>query len=753
MRQRKPNARPRKQVTNNRVDGTERIIIVAILILALALLGFIGVYAYQNFLPSRGFHSGGGFSGGGGGGGTNSSSPEDNTDSNSFSLEASVHELEVNTADDTVYFYAKPTGSVTTVELTDDSGNVLTEMKDDGLYSESGDDLSNDGIFTAKIKIDVTQEQALYFSAIVDSNISEKSNVEKIVVLTKLTQSELSDIRKVNDTLETMRESDDYKQLAIDERKTRALEKLSELSEAGLIKNETICVDEDSHTITYYYSSGVIGMEMLEEFSPVYAGNGISKGMRFGQIKEYYGNNSSTQTQITANLGDATILYAWGDPSADPWNTIFSICKELQKNWNDLGFDTTLDSDVTINDMKGIKDKSFVYIAAHGVYSTFHYEYNQKYWFVFKTESTTETVTAPGVFLLEKSTDSKNSEYSSGLKTGRIVISNGKYGIVPSFFDEYYKSGDFDNTILFWGSCQLMGKKGDVKEDWTKVLNKKSIKAFVGFHNSNYIAYHFSLLDEMVPALIQGKTINDALTMATNKYGTDDVQWYNSTHEDDFWDKVQQFFKGAMHPHSDAAYPLLRGDSNATLINSKLINGNFELDSATLKGWKKTGDVRLITQLGDISPKEGAQMAILTTGIGSGQSTYLNSTEGSSLYQAVKLDSGAKKLSLTYNIISEEPTEYIGSGYDDKFFVEVLNAHGEVLKIAANETVNSSTWIPVNGIDFEDGDDTVYQTGWKNVECDLSDLQDQIITIRFVVFDVGDSLFDTAAVVDNVRLE
>ncbi len=738
--------------SNNRKKTSKKTdtpILMSIIALVLVLTTLAGVYAYQNFAPRKG-----GFrSGGSGGGGFMASTSVGNNNNGAFKLEASKHELEVGTSNNTIYFYATPKGTPTKVELTDDEGNIVIEMKDDGVYADSGDDIANDGVYTAKVAVDVTQEQVLYYSAILNSNKGTKSNVEKINVMAKLTQTELAAIRKVNTSLKTMRESDTYKQSSLEDKRKTALDLINQLGQEGLVKIKSIYEDKENNTITFHYSSGILGMERLEDFSPAYGGNGIMNNAKVDkEIELFAKNNQSTQTQITADIGDALILYAWGDKNSDKWKGHYEFCKGFQTKWNDLGLDTTFDENVTINDLKNIKDKSFVYIAGHGTYSKFKYEYDKKYWWIIKTDSKKTEVTAPAVFFLEDSTESKDSEYSLDLKSGRIVIANGEYGIVPAFFDEYYDSDDLENSIFFWGSCQLMGKKGSVKEDWTTTLNSKSIKAFIGFHNSNYIAYHYNLLEEIVPALIEGKTINEALTLGTNAHGTDDVKWYNSTHEDTFWENLKQWFTGDEHPHKDAAYPLLRGDKNATLINNDLINGNFEANPSVIKGWKKTGDVRLLTKLGEVMPNEGSQMTILTTGIGSGQSTYLNSTEGSSLYQAVKLGNKLK-LSFDYNIISEEPTEYVGSQYDDKFYAEILNAKGEVIKTVASETVNNSTWNPVNQINFDGGDDTVFQTGWKSVECDLSEFKGQIITIRFVVFDVGDSKFDTAAVVDNVVLK
>lgn len=45
-----------------------------------------------------------------------------------------------------------------------------------------------------------------------------------------------------------------------------------------------------------------------------------------------------------------------------------------------------------------------------------------------------------------------------------------------------------------------------------------------------------------------------------------------------------------------------------------------------------------------------------------------------------------------------------------------------------------------------------YHTGWKFVEFDVSQFQNKTVTLRFIVYDVGDSIYDTATLIDNVTL-
>lgn len=67
------------------------------------------------------------------------------------------------------------------------------------------------------------------------------------------------------------------------------------------------------------------------------------------------------------------------------------------------------------------------------------------------------------------------------------------------------------------------------------------------------------------------------------------------------------------------------------------------------------------------------------------------------------------------------------------------------------ESVNKSTWIRNTSIDFYGGDSTAYHTGWKSFSIDVSAYQNQTIKIKFMVYDVGDSAYDSAGVLDNIE--
>lgn len=56
---------------------------------------------------------------------------------------------------------------------------------------------------------------------------------------------------------------------------------------------------------------------------------------------------------------------------------------------------------------------------------------------------------------------------------------------------------------------------------------------------------------------------------------------------------------------------------------------------------------------------------MISTGIGSAESKYVNGNEGSYVSQCFVVPTDAKALSFSYDVISEEPMEYVGDSLYD----------------------------------------------------------------------------------------
>ena len=91
------------------------------------------------------------------------------------------------------------------------------------------------------------------------------------------------------------------------------------------------------------------------------------------------------------------------------------------------------------------------------------------------------------------------------------------------------------------------------------------------------------------------------------------------------------------------------------------------------------------------------------------------------------------------------------SKFDDKFLVK-LTTYDNTTYNLVEESVNGSQWKEVSGIDFDGGDHTTYHTGWKTFSYDVTNLKNRLVTLQFIVYDVGDSMYDTATLIDNIKL-
>lgn len=645
------------------------------------------------------------------------------TQNKTINLSASETEFMVSAGFQTVYFYAEIISDVETLYLVDSNKNILAEMKDDGLYSQSGDDLQNDNVFSCKLDIDTSQENMFVYRAEFEENGTLISNEITVCIIAEFTQEELTDIKAVDDAIELLLDDAQYKQDDINARKNKAEGLITVLCEQELIIADSVFYDVSAYMFSFTYKSGVLGAIYLKDFSDEF--NGLSREERASVNQVTYTQSSGTIPIMNTpiDLGDAIILNAFENNS---FRRDFYV--GIETDWESKGLTTEIDTNVSVDDIKNLRDYEVIVFSGHGVY------YTHRYGLLWL-----QSITEPVWCLNETANVDNDKRYSADLKKKRIVKANNTYYVFPSLIRDSYGENDLGNSFVFSESCEFMGKSGNVVESMPDAFISRSAKAVVGFHNSVYAIYCRELMNGYVTELISGETAQNAFNKAVDENGENHNVWYEETYPD------------KQVPNVPIAYPLLRGDTLATLFNTNILNGNFEM-SMSLTHWNTFGDTRVISKLGDISPTSGAKMAILTTGIGSAEADYLAGTEGSVVFQTIKLAGDVSTLSFDYNVVSEEPEEFVGSEFDDTFKVEILDGDGSVVEQVVLETVNSATWIPVGGINFEDGDDTVYQTGWRNILFDISSYKNQLVTIRFIVFDVGDSIYDTAAVVDNVRL-
>jgi hypothetical protein len=313
--------------------------------------------------------------------------------------------------------------------------------------------------------------------------------------------------------------------------------------------------------------------------------------------------------------------------------------------------------------------------------------------------------------------------YENLLKLKYIAVyPDGAIAFLPAFIRDFGQT--FPNSIVMLSACRSM-----YNNSLANAYISKGAAAVVGFTDYVASSYAKNTTTTIIEELLNGKTLKEAIDEAITKYGSNDG------------DKD--------HP----AYLVMTGNSNITL-SGKIQNAGFE--TGNLTPWNKIGDGRIISQLGITSPTEGSYMGIISTGLGY---TKL----AGSLQQDFCVSENANQLSFEWNFFSEEFKEFCGSKYQDTFNVKICeldlenNATEKECKTLLNKNIDSlCSSVGRSDIVFDlpadENGSGVYDTGWQNYYQDISDYAGKAVRLKFSATDVGDSIYDTAILIDQIEI-
>ncbi len=203
-----------------------------------------------------------------------------------------------------------------------------------------------------------------------------------------------------------------------------------------------------------------------------------------------------------------------------------------------------------------------------------------------------------------------------------------------------------------------------------------------------------------------------------------------------------------------------------TRYGSGLQDGGFESTAAS--PWLAEPDAALVDRLGPFTPT-GSGMARISTGLGSVVSS-------GSIEQSFCLPANATALKFDWNFLSEEFVEYVGPEFpfDDSFIIELVTRDDSVTHELFNEDIDSvydfpgvdPTTLrfdhPVNctpspnvGVGTGGQDCKVWATDWQTEQLTLACCARPTrrpVTLRLKARDVGDSVFDSAVLVDEISI-
>ncbi len=436
------------------------------------------------------------------------------------------------------------------------------------------------------------------------------------------------------------------------------------------------------------------------------------------------------RSQTTGTIDESKIPYRVSKPSDldptiignrnvmiyAPFEAAFAPQNEGQKivgilNSSDFEFEITYltNQNATINALNNLTDYGYVVLATHGSQG--------------KSFSTGEVV--------DTNSASYQNQYKAMIKAGKLAIwknivikidgtTNVKsdvYAIRFPFISDI--PGTFANSVILNNSCE-----STMNNDLENAFIGKGAKTYYGY--SKIVSSRFCVenADSLTRRLAKElKTTGESFIAGNDPY---------STHNAAFQ------LKGANNVH----------------YSEELINGDFEF--GRLDGWTKAGDGRVISKLGFLDPTQGNFMGIISTGLGFTEAT-------GSIFQSFRVGNTQSTLTVKWNFLSEEFLEFINSQFQDYFRIIIRHADGseEVLlsktidEIAADfgatlEDPGNLIYVSP-GIVFDIGD--VYMTGWQTSTFNISQYQGQRVTLIFEAGDVGDSIYDTAILLDEVSVQ
>lgn len=186
-----------------------------------------------------------------------------------------------------------------------------------------------------------------------------------------------------------------------------------------------------------------------------------------------------------------------------------------KKNDNYIFLSNYDDQQVTVETMKSLSNYGIIIIDSHGG----NWE---NYGYVFS--------------LSEVATPEKNERYTKSGDLGKTIIDNGGYYVLTqAFFDKYYSENDFNNTIIYLGTCH----GGDDNVIIKDILKEKGAEAVMCFKNEVVSKYNREMITTISEQLTKGDTIQKSVEKAKKEHGDHDPYLTSDIYNQlDFWNKL-----------------------------------------------------------------------------------------------------------------------------------------------------------------------------------------------------------------------
>jgi hypothetical protein len=305
---------------------------------------------------------------------------------------------------------------------------------------------------------------------------------------------------------------------------------------------------------------------------------------------------------------------------------------------------------------------------------------------------------------------------TADLRRGRVILgSNGNYGVTGRFFSHHAQE-NYPRSLEYLGACRSLWN-GTLAGEFLAV----GAAAVAGY--SGYVANDF--------AVKWGGTFFDNLISQKQLSGVAHVQIEDTT-------------------NPGTAFMLI-GAQNLDAAYSDIINSSFE--AGNIQGWLKTGDGRVISQLGNTTAVGGKFMAVISTGLG-------YTAESGELKQAFCIPAGKTTMSYWWKYYSEEFKEFCGSAYQDEFYckIDVAGKSKTIMDVRIDDLCpggKQDKGLTLADVHFDQGPGgDVWMTPWVHQVADITPLAGgAAVTVRFFATDAGDGIYDTAVLIDKLEFQ
>ncbi|TNF31154.1 MAG: hypothetical protein EP329_12785 [Deltaproteobacteria bacterium] len=342
------------------------------------------------------------------------------------------------------------------------------------------------------------------------------------------------------------------------------------------------------------------------------------------------------------------------------------------------------------------------------------------------------------------------------LRRGRVVMTNRGYAVTPAFFERYRGEG-YPNSLVNLGACRSFYNGSLASELYAS--GARAVTGFTGVVDSAWAR-------DRVVALFTGLTEGGA---------------------------VGRGYSAAEDPHHPGTWWRLFGARDLDASGFGVVNGDFE--AGALAGWAGEGDRRGVSRFAGSTPPGGKRMGLVSTGLGF-------TDESGALSQRFCIPPGTVQVSFYWRFISSEFLRWCGTNYQDRFTVVLEGEEERVTLVdarvddlcppfagecaacpalemacdlvcmgepgceatAARDGASCVGTYPCMcgrfyvGLDAATAtglgpDGAGFQTPWIHAVKSVARLAGQgPVTLRVFVTDIGDQVYDTAVLIDDLEL-